>query len=245
MTGRITVSESEHHLLARFTRPEARNAIDLDFISELHALCDRLEREPKVLVLTGSEGFFAAGADIRQLRERGPVEALTGINSRAFDRVARLPFPTIALVNGPAFGGGAELAYACDLRIATPAAKFGNPEPNLGIIAGAGASWRLRELVGLGMASDVLLLGRVLDAQEALAAGLVTRIVEEEAADELLADLAAKVDSAAPLAIRMTKLALHAPAVAHPVVDDIVQSALFQTDEKHARMDAFLTKKKS
>ena len=90
MTGRITVSESEHHLLARFTRPEARNAIDLDFITELHALCDRLEREPKVLVLTGSEGFFAAGADIRQLRERGPVEALAGINSRAFDRVARL-----------------------------------------------------------------------------------------------------------------------------------------------------------
>ena len=245
MSSRIVTTQHESYLVAQFNRPEARNAIDLEFIEELHALCATLERAPQLLVLTGSEGFFAAGADIGQLRERGPEEALAGINSRAFERIARLPLPTIALVNGPAFGGGAELAYACDLRIATPAAKFGNPEPNLGIIAGAGASWRLRELVGLGMASDVLLFGRVLNADEALATGLVTRIVAEEEVDAALSEIASKVSSAAPLALRMTKLAMHAPAAAHPAVDDIVQAALFQTADKHARMDAFLNRKKS
>lgn len=231
------------HVLAILDRPEARNAIDLALVEELHALCADLEKSPRVLVIMGIDGIFAAGADIRELKERGPEEALIGINSRVFQRVADLPLPTIAVVNGVALGGGAELAYACDIRIATPGAKFGNPEVNLGIIAGAGASWRLKELVGLSLATDMLLSGRRLNADEALAYGLVTRVVAEEELDGAVTALVEQINSAAPLALRLTKLALKAPASAHPAIDDIAQAVLFQTAEKHRRMSNFLEKK--
>lgn len=244
MSERILLQQREGYLLAKFNRPEARNAMDAPFVKELHALCDQLEAEPQVLVLTGSEGFFAAGADIRQLRDRTKEEALMGINGRAFDRVARLPMPTIAAVNGPAIGGGAEIAYACDLRIATPKAKFGNPEPNLGILAGAGATWRLRDLVGLSIASEVLLFGKTLTAEESLSCGLVSAVVEESELDSALNDLVAKVNALSPFAVRITKLALNAAAGAHPTIDDVAQAALFQTEERYARMEAFLNKSK-
>lgn len=244
MSERILLEQREGYLLARFNRPEARNAMDTEFVRELHALCDQLEREPQLLVLTGSQGFFAAGADIRQLRNRTKEEALMGINGRAFDRVASLPMPTIAAVDGPAIGGGAEIAYACDLRIATPTAKFGNPEPNLGILAGAGATWRLRELVGLSVASQVLLFGKVLTAEESLACGLVSAVVAPEAVDETLDALATKVNALSPFALRITKLALKAPIGAHPMIDDVAQAALFQTEERQLRMDAFINKGK-
>lgn len=245
MSDRIVVEQKDGFLLATLNRPEARNAIDLALIEALHELCSEVETRPQMLAFQGSGEYFAAGADIGQLRERGPVEALTGINSRAFDRIARLPFPSVAVVNGPALGGGAELAYACDLRIATPAARFGNPEPNLGIIAGAGASWRLRDLIGLGLAADVLLFGRVLDAQEAMKHGLVTHVVEPDMVDELLKNLAAAVNAASPLALRISKLALYAPRDAHPAIDDVAQAALFQTAEKYERMDHFLSRRRS
>lgn len=240
---RLRVEERDGYVLAVLDRPKVRNAIDQALITELHELCARLERHPQVLVLTGSEGVFAAGADIRELRDRGPEEALSGINSRAFQRVASLPLPTIAAVDGPAIGGGAELAYACDFRIASERALFGNPEPNLGIIAGAGACWRLKELVGLPVASEVLLAGRRLDAQEALACGLVTQVTSPEALAAAAEALAQRIARAPSLALRLTKLALHSPAAAHPAVDDLAQAVLFQTAEKHQRMTDFLEKK--
>src|SRR5690554_5091163 len=131
----IKVSEMGDSLLVELQRPEVRNAIDQQTVDELHRMCDSLERDPRIMMITGSGGVFAAGADISQMRDRGVDEALRGINSRIFDRVRRLPMPTIALIDGYALGGGAELAYACDFRIGTPRAKFGNPEISLGIIA--------------------------------------------------------------------------------------------------------------
>src|SRR5258708_39755228 len=104
-------------------------------VRELHEVCAALEERPRLLLITGDGGTFAAGADIAELRERGRDEALRGINSRLFDRIARLPLPAVAAVDGPALGGGAELAYACDLRLATPAASFRHPEPCLSILA--------------------------------------------------------------------------------------------------------------
>ena len=241
MTTPLLVTERDGHLLATLSRPQARNAIDLALVEHLHQLCDRLERDPQPLVLTGSGGIFAAGADIRQLRERGPREALAGINSTVFDRVARLPMPTVAAIDGPAIGGGAELAYACDFRIATERAYFANPEVNLGIAAAAGACYRLRELVGLPIATQMLLGGRTLSAQEALTFGLVAELTAGE--DELLpaADrLVARIGRGSALAVRITKLALHAPPSAHPAFDNVAQAVLFGDAEKTKRMTAFL-----
>ena len=240
---RLEIQESDGHLVVKLNRPEARNAIDEALIDELHVLCDRLERDPQVLVITGAGQYFAAGADIRELRDRGPGEALRGINSRAFDRVAALPLPTIAAVNGPAIGGGAELAYACDFRLASPNASFANPEVDLGIIAAAGACLRLRELVGLPIATEVLIAGRRLNADEALACGLVSRIVPEDGLLDASIALAARIGRGTDLALRLTKIALRSPAVSHPVIDDVAQAVAFQSREKQQRMTDFLEKR--
>jgi enoyl-CoA hydratase len=244
MDATLRVEEHDDRVVATLDRPDVRNAIDAAVVGELHDLCAVLEARPRVLVLTGGGQDFCAGADIGQLRERRREDALAGINSGVFERVARLPLPTVAAVDGHALGGGAELAYACDFRLATARARFGNPEPQLGILAAAGATWRLKELVGEPLAKQVLLAGRVLDGEQALAAGLVSELVEP---DELLPRAHALVDRvlrADPLALRLTKLALHAPPGAHPRFDDVAQAVLFESEEKSRRMTAFLDKKR-
>jgi enoyl-CoA hydratase/carnithine racemase len=152
--------------------------------------------------------------------------------------------PTVAAVDGWALGGGAELSYACDLRIAGPDAVFGNPEPGLGILAAAGACWRLPELVGESVAKQVLLAGRNLDARAALAAGLVIDVVP---ADRLLDEAHALLDRMArssAAALRLTKLVVDSPG-AHPVADDLAQAVLFEGQDKRERMTRFLEKRSS
>lgn len=220
-----------------------RNAIDVKMVDELHAVCDELERDPKILILSGANGVFASGADIGQLRDRRRDDALAGINSNLFVRVHRLPLPVIAAIDGYALGGGAELAYAADFRIASRRARIGNPETGLGIMAAAGATWRLAELVGEPLAKEILLAGRVLDAQEALAVRLVTEVHEPDAlvpAAHALADRIAKNDL---LALRVTKAVFHASVSSHPVIDQLAQAVLFDSDEKQRRMTAFLLRK--
>jgi enoyl-CoA hydratase len=244
MTAPLLVEEHDDRVVLRLNRPEVRNAIDRAMVEALHAACAALEAEPRVALLIGAGGTFAAGADIAQLRERRRDDALAGINSGVFERVRKLPMPVIALVDGYALGGGAELAYACDFRIGTPATKIGNPEPGLGILAAAGAAWRLKELVGEPLAKEVLLAGRVLDAQEALAVRLLNEVVEPgdlEPAGHRLAD---RIAAQAPLAVRLTKSVLDAPRDAHPLVDDIAQAVLFETQDKTDRMTAFLERRK-
>ncbi len=239
----IEFSRLSDRAVVTLDRPDQRNAIDQDMVSSLHTVCDSLERDPAPLIITGGPDIFAAGADVGQLRNRRHTAALAGINSGIFDRIARLPLPTVAAVAGPAIGGGAELAYACDFRIATTNARFGNPEGQLGILAAAGACWRLQELVGEPLAKEILLLGRMLDAQQALAVHLVTEVVESE---RLLAAANASVDrllKSSVVALRLTKLALRMPREAHPVFDNVAQAVLFETPEKYERMDAFLQRK--
>jgi enoyl-CoA hydratase len=239
----LEVERDERRLLVRLNRPDVRNAIDLATVGELHAVCDRLEHDPCVLVLTGAGGIFASGADLRELRERTRHDALAGINSSLFDRVRRLPMPTIAAIDGPALGGGAELAYACDFRIATPTARFANPEASLGILAAAGACWRLRELVGEPLANEMLMAGKVLDAGEALAARLVNSVVP---ADELMAaadSLVERIGRSDPTALRLTKLALRMPAASHPEFDNVAQAVLFERPEAHERITNFLERR--
>jgi len=239
----LLVERRDDRMVIRLNRPEVRNAIDLTMVEALHEVCAELEAHPQVAILTGTGGTFAAGADIGQLRERRRDDALAGINSKIFSRILDLPMPVIGLIDGYALGGGAELAFACDFRIGTPATKIGNPEPGLGILAAAGAAWRLRELVGEPRAKEILLAGRTLQADEARSIGLLNDVVdpeELEAAGEALAD---RIASFAPLAVRLTKSAFHAPREAHPLIDNVAQAVLFETDEKFARMDAFLARR--
>ncbi|MFI6077895.1 enoyl-CoA hydratase/isomerase family protein [Actinoplanes sp. NPDC051343] len=240
MTGTLVVEETDDRVVVTLRRPEARNAINAAMVRELHEVCAAVEQQPRLLLITGAGGTFAAGADIGELRERGRDQALQGINSRLFDRIARLPLPTVAAVDGYALGGGAELTYACDIRLASPAAVFGNPEPGLGILAAAGATWRLRDLVGASVAKQVLLAGRRLDAEEAHRLGLVAEVAP---ADELLKRAHALLDRMArsgPLALRLTKLVTDAPG-GHPLTDDLAQAILFESDDKRTRMDTFLS----
>lgn len=235
----LVVEELEDRVVVTLRRPEARNAINAAMVRELHDVCAALEERPRMLLVTGDGGTFAAGADITELRDRGRDQALQGINRRLFDRIAGLPLPTVAAVDGYALGGGAELAYACDIRLASPAAVFGNPEPGLGILAAAGACWRLRDLVGASVAKQVLLAGRRLDADDAYRTGLVAEVVP---AGDLLKRAHALLDRMSrwgPLALRLTKLVADAPA-GHPIADDLAQAILFESDDKRTRMDAFL-----
>lgn len=240
----LIVEELGDRIVVRLHRPAARNAIDASLGAELHDMCARLERDPQPMVLAGGDSYFAAGADIAQLIDRGRHEALAGINSGLFERVHRLPMPTVAAVDGYALGGGAELAYACDIRVASHRARFANPEPDLGIIAGAGAMWRLRELVGEPLAKLVLLAGHQIDAEEALAARLVAQVVPPE---ELLAAAHRLVDRMvrmSPIALRLSKYALDARDP-HPAVDLVANALLFEDPEKHERMQNFLDRRRT
>lgn len=249
----LRLRESGDRVYAVLHRPEVRNAIDAAMIAELHTLCAALETTPKILILSGTEvpgrdgttkGLFASGADIAELKERRRDDALRGINSTLFDRLAKLPMPVIAALDGFALGGGAELAWAADFRLGSETLKLGQPETGLGIIPAAGALWRLRELAGEAIAKEMLFAGRILDAEEALAHGLISSVHPSEelpAAAEALADRIARQD---PLAVRITKQVFAMPRDAHPHVDNLAQAILFESEEKFARMQAFLDRKK-
>ncbi|WP_336501211.1 enoyl-CoA hydratase/isomerase family protein [Microbacterium paraoxydans] len=239
----LLVTRTPDRVVATLNRPHKRNAIDQATIDALHALCAELEETPRTLILTGADGVFAAGADIAELRERRADDARRGINAHAFVRVAELPMPVIAAIDGYALGGGAELAYAADIRLATPTLKIGNPETGLGILAAAGASWRLKEIVGDARAIELLLTGRTVHAEEALRIGLVSSL--HEAADLLaaahaVADRIARNDPTATIA---TKRVFRAPRDQHPAADLEEQAALFESPEKHRRMTAFLERR--
>ncbi|MCC3273195.1 enoyl-CoA hydratase/isomerase family protein [Arthrobacter zhangbolii] len=240
----LLVTETEDRIQVQLNRPEVRNAIDAAMVEELHAVCAVLERHPRILILCGTSaggrGVFASGADISQLRERRRDDALAGINSSVFARIAQLPLPVIAALDGFALGGGAELAYAADFRLGTPTLKIGQPEVGLGIMAAAGATWRLKELVGEPLAKELLLAGRILNAEEALQARLVTEL--HEPADLLPAAhaLADRIAAQDPLAVRLTKSVFAAPREAHPMVETLAQGILFESEAKFERMQSFL-----
>lgn len=239
----LHVTESADRVTAVLDRPDKRNAIDLETIDALHGVCEMLEAEPRTLILSGAGGVFAAGADIAELRDRTAADARRSINAAAFIRLHDLPMPVIAAVDGFALGGGAELAYAADVRIAGPGLRIGNPETGLGIIAAAGATWRLPEIVGEARAAELLLTGRILDADEALRWGLVSAV---HPADELLAAahaIADRIARADPLATQHTKRALRAARSEHPAIEQELQAELFESPEKHRRMTAFLARK--
>lgn len=239
----LLLDRQDDRVVAQLNRPDKRNAIDREMIDRLHALCAELETEPRILILTGAGDDFAAGADIAELRARRAADAHRGINATAFIRVRELSMPVIAALDGYALGGGAELAYAADIRIATPRLRIGNPEPSLGIMAAAGATWRLREIGGEALASEMLLTGRILNADEALTAGLISGIHAPDALLSAAHVVADRIAAADALAIRHTKTALRAPRADHPAIDGELQAQLFESPEKMRRITEFLERK--
>jgi enoyl-CoA hydratase len=241
----LIVTRASDRVHVQLNRPAVRNAIDQTMVDELHRVCTDLEAEPRILILSGTNGVFASGADIGELLDRRGDDALRGINSSIFARIAALPMPVIAAIDGWALGGGAELAYAADFRIASHTARLGNPETALGIIPAAGALWRLAQLVGEPVAKEIILAGRILTAGEALALHLVTEVhVTSELLNAANA-LADRIGAQDPLATQHAKRVFHAPRDAHPRLDNEAQALLFESPAKFERMAAFLARAKT
>ncbi|HJS57368.1 MAG TPA: enoyl-CoA hydratase-related protein [Vicinamibacteria bacterium] len=231
-------------------RPEVRNALDSTTVAEFHAALDDVRSwRSTVLIVTGAgDKAFVSGADIRAIRERRRDDALAGINSRLFAAVENHEAVTIAAVNGYALGGGCELALACDLRLASETAIFGQPEPAIGILPGAGATQRLPRIVGLGRAKELVLTGARWDARQALAYGLVSDVVPVGELMSAARRWAERVLGLGPLAVRLAKLALNAssqmPLGAGLLYESAVQAITFESQDKVEGTAAFLEKRK-
>jgi enoyl-CoA hydratase/carnithine racemase len=224
-------------------RPDRRNAHDEAMVAELEDVLAEARREPSILLVhSTTPGIFAAGADIREMRDRRSDYAVRGINAALFERLEAHRWPTIALVDGPALGGGCELAMACDFRIASARAVFAQPELSLGILAGAGGNWRLAQLVGLATARRMLYAGHRLDADAALASGLVDEIADDLSARG--AELAGTIARRSWQALELTKVALRAHRPATTGFDAAAQALLFDSADKYARMTKFLERRK-
>jgi len=250
----ILVEIQEPLAVITLNRPTVLNALRSQLLDELSTALRELERDDRVraIVVTGSgEKAFAAGADIAELNAlasagSGAAKARTG---QALTRqIERLSKPVVMAINGFALGGGCEIAMAGDIRVASENAKFGQPEVNLGLIPGYGGSQRLTRLAGKGVATHLCLTGEIIDAQEALRIGLVTRVVP---AAELLNEakrIATLIASKAPLAIAACKRAINNGA--HLSIDDGLElealefGTLVDTEDIKEGTRAFLEKRK-
>jgi len=247
----ILLDVEDRLAILTFNRPEKRNAIDQTMVHELHDAIDGLVADGVVqaCIFTGAgEKAFVGGADIAQLRERNAADALKTINAALFNKIEALPFPTIAAVRGFCLGGGCELAMCCDLRIASEDARFGQPEVALGIIPAAGGTQRLPRLVGLGRAKELVLTGRLIDAQEAERIGLVNRVVPADEVLDAARELARSILKNGALAVRLAKLNLNNSARTGQdsalLLEQVSQAVLFDSDEKRRRMTEFLEKRR-
>jgi enoyl-CoA hydratase len=188
-------------------RPDALNALSDALMVELVETLQELDRDGEVrcIVLAGNDKAFAAGADIAELARSSAIELYYQRRIERWDTIRGLWTPLVAAVSGYCLGGGCELALACDLIVASESAKFGQPETGVGVIPGAGGTQRLTRAVGKALAMDVILSGRFLTAQEALAAGLVARVVGDGECLDEAKRVAAEIAAKAPIATRLAK----------------------------------------
>jgi len=249
MTSRVLSERRGDAVLVTLNAPERRNAIDQEMVDGLHAVLDELQHDESVaaVVITGAgDKAFAAGADIAQLRDRTSADAMKAINSGIFNRIEEFPAPVIAAVKGYALGGGCELAIACDLRVIGESAKMGQPEVKLGIIPAAGGTYRLPRLIGLGRARELVYTGRMVEAGEALRIGLANQVVADADVVDAALAMAQQIAKNGRLAVRGAKRSLNAlsrPGHENAVVfESSTQAVLFDSDDKKARMTAFLDK---
>jgi enoyl-CoA hydratase len=236
--------------IVTINRPEVRNALDAQTVSEIRRALEELRQNEgvQVVIFTGAgEKSFAAGADISGLRNKTMLDALLPGMQALYSELEEFEKPTIAAVNGYALGGGCELAMACDIRIASEKAKFGLPELNLGIIPGAGGTQRMARLIGKGKAKELIFTGDIIEAAEAERIGLVNKVVP---ADQLLSaaeEMAGKMMKKGPLALRLAKMAINAGVETDLktglLVEKLAQGILFTTEDKYEGTTAFLEKR--
>lgn len=246
----IEVETRERVGIIRLNRPKALNALCAGLVKELERALDGLEDNSDIgaIVLTGNEKAFCAGADIKEMAEKTFVEAYTeDFITDGWERLAKCRKPVIAAVAGYALGGGCEIAMMCDFILAAETARFGQPEITIGILPGAGGTQRLTRFVGKSKAMEMVLTGRMMDAEEAERSGLVSRIVP---ADEL-------VDEAVKTATRIAEMSLPSVMMAKEAVNRAYESTLaegvrferrmfhsaFATEDQKEGMAAFVEKR--
>lgn len=208
MPDHIVVSKHEGMIATvGLNRPDVLNALNLHLMVELVQVLEELENDPDVrcIVIHGNERAFAAGADILEMAEATSVDMLLRDQFARWDRIRRIKTPLIAAVSGFALGGGCELTMICDMIVASETARFGQPEINIGIMPGAGGTQRLTRAVGKAVAMEMVLAGRMLTAEEALAHGLVNRVVPVEFYLESAMKLAREVAQRPPISARLAK----------------------------------------
>ena len=249
---RVEAPVEGHPGVARITldRPESLNALDFALLRELADALEALDTDgtTRVVILTGAgERAFAAGADITELVDQTPERLRSERGFEAWDRIATVGLPLIAAVRGFALGGGCELAMSCDVIVAADDAKFGQPEIRIGVMPGAGGTQRLTRAVGTALAMDLILTGRMIDADEAKAAGLVSRVVPAAETGSSAVAVADTIASMPPLAVRAAKQAVRA-ASERPLSEGLrlERSAffdLFATEDQREGMRAFMEKR--
>lgn len=236
--------------LITVNRPQALNALNPQVLDELYKAFEMFESDENadVAILTGEGRAFVAGADIVAMSTMSTLEGRNlGINGhKLMNYMENIEKPIIAAVNGFALGGGCELSMACDIRIASTKAKFGQPEVGLGIIPGFGGTQRLPRLVGKGMAKYLIFTADTINADEALRIGLVEKVVEPEALMDEVYEIAKKISAKAQLAIGLAKSAINDGYNLDMKIASKIEiesfGQLFSTEDQKEGMSAFLNK---
>ena len=230
--------------------PATLNALNSTILGEIDTFIDTLDpNQVRVLVITGEGKSFVAGADISEMANLSEKEGLAfgHRGSQIFKKIEDLPFPVIAAVNGFALGGGCELAMACDIRIASAKARFGQPEVGLGIIPGFSGTYRLPKLVGQGIAKELIYTGKMIGAEEALRIGLVNQVVAPEELAGAVDALVAAILKNAPIAVGFAKACINEnydlDVDESIALENCYFAKCFATDDQKEGMDAFLHKR--
>lgn len=249
----ILLEKKEDIAILTINRPKVLNALNEETLREMDEALNQLasDDEIKAVIITGAgEKAFVAGADIAFMQNLTPMEArkFSRLGQSVFSKIENLPKPVIAAVNGFALGGGCELAMACDIRIASQTAKFGQPEVNLGLIAGFGGTQRLTRLVGPGRAKEILFTADMYDADSAFRMGLVNHVVAPEELMNFCTNMAKKIASRGPIAVQLSKEAVNEglemdleKAFIH---EANLFAAVFTTEDRDEGISAFLSKRK-
>ena len=237
--------------LLRVDREDRLGALSREMVEALRRYAEGLTDDPdvRVLVLTGTGRGFIAGADINEYEgvDQAAFDAYQRLSRQTFDAIERLPVPTIAAVNGYAFGGGFELALCCDLIVASASARFALPEVSLGLLPGGGGTQRLTRAVGKRATKEMVMTGRRLAPEEAQSLGLIARLVSPEDLVDSALELAEELASKAPLAVREAKRLIddgvEASLPAALTLEQRVLSALFATEDAREGIRSFLEKR--